>query len=948
MGTRHSLTRRQFLKAGAGTVVAFTTVGIPQLSQNAGANHDPSTPDLDFFNEKNFPNIIQRQQGIDLPRDKTRLLLVFRENQTTGDVKAFLAPADLILEDMVVETPPLPFERINHSKRHFWVRKKQPAGADAPIDEQTYNYLAQALQSKVSWVGPVHRYPAMKGREGLLCPSPNVLLLKLTPQAHGEIPPGLKKILDSAQLDEVPKWSQYLSPFLYFVLKKIGRQTVYAFQKKVLEGQIPFIEEARFENSPLLDPKMAPPSDPFYSRQWNLLRIGADTGWTICSGRSEVVVWIIDEGVDTVDDSSMGLPRPHPDIRFVHPGMDMETMDDISKTDPTARPDPVHGTNCAGIVGAITNNDPNPTGIAGLAGGALGPAGCNTGSPIYPLVFYSSPLNGPNTDVQVARAFSFATRVHKGELELVEPGYIATPLGSVANLSYAVAAAWDPAIVDPKIQDAFGAGIVICASTGNSDQNGVMYPASNPNVIACGASNRNDNRVELANGFGWGSNYGNKLSVVAPGVEIPTTDPQDWPGSPRGAQGDYHLAFGGTSAATTHVSGLAALLLSKYPYLTPAQVRIVIERTSRKVGSHATGSPPQYPSVKPNGTWHEQMGYGLINVADALNYPADVMIRDTLADTGVEPSSGVFWESPDIVIRPNLTDPFSDTDFVLKDQDNYLFVRVTNNGPGVATNVVVEARIVPYVGTEFTYPFDWKTNPIFVSPEPLTPTFTTVLPGMANQVIAKFRIPQADVNTLWDWSSGMSWHPCILAEVRADNDFRHVNGLPPLGGGSPTPQRNNLAQRNLTVVTTLLRSGVRGAEILYPFIMGSAGAGAGDQDTVTLHIYHGLLPRYMPILLYLDPDDTPFPRAGQTHTLGEVTVEVGGQLVNENGRRTVHLEKTETILRMQTRPTARYRIVMKLDIPEKATRGKEYALHILQKNSKNKTVGGATLVVAVK
>ncbi len=939
MGTRHTLTRRQFLKAGAGTIFAFTTVGIPQLRQNAGANHDPSPPDLDFFNEKNFPNVIQRQQGIDLARDKTRLLLVFHENQTMDDLNAFLAPTDLILEDMVVEVPVLPHERINHSRRHFWVRKKQPAGADAPIDGKTYKYLAQALQSKLYWVGPVHRYPGTKGREGLLCPSPNELLLKLTTQAHSKIPPGLKKILDSAQLEEVPKRSRYLSPFRYFVLKTIGRQTVYAFHKMVLEGQVPFVEEARFANSPLLDPRMAPPNDTYYLRQWNLNEIYADTGWTTCSGRNEIVVWIIDEGVDTVDDSSIGLPHPHPDIRFAHPGMDMQTMNDITETDPTARPDPVHGTNCAGIVGAITNNN---QGIAGLAGGALGPAGCNTGCPIYPLVFYTAASSPPFTDAQLAQAFSFAAAVHKGEVEVDEPGYIETPLGSVANLSYAVAAAWDPDVVDPKIEEAFLAGIVICASTGNSDQGNVMYPAYNPFVIACGASDKTNNRVHLAS---WGSNYGDELSVVAPGVEIPTTDAQDWPGNIRGEHGDYHLAFGGTSAAAAHVAGLAALLLSKYPYLTPAQVRTVIERTARKVGRFATGAPPQYPSMKPSGTWHEEMGYGLIDVADALNYPADVMIRDTLADTGVEPSSGMFWESPDILIRPNLTDPFSGTDKVLQGQDNYLFVRVTNTGPGQARNVAVEARIVPYVGTEFTYPFDWKMNPVFVPPQPVTTTFATVLPGMANQVIAKFKILAADVDRLWDWASVNKWHPCILAEVSAENDFRHVNSLPPLNSGSPTPQRNHLAQRNITLI-----SAKSGETILYPFIIGSAGAAAhaGAHDKTTLHIDHRELPRDMPIYLYLDPDAALFPQAGRTDIRGVVAVEIDGRLVSSNARGSVHLDGTETILHMLTRSKERYPFALKLEVPKKSTKGEKYTLYVSQKNIKNKVVGGATLIIAVQ
>lgn len=72
------------------------------------------------------------------------------------------------------------------------------------------------------------------------------------------------------------------------------------------------------------------------------------------------------------------------------------------------------------------------------------------------------------------------------------------------------------------------------------------------------------------------------------------------------AAGNYFAVFDGTSAATPHVSGLAALLFSQYPALTNQQVRDIIERTCAKVspGTYAYA----YTANRPNGTWHQQMG----------------------------------------------------------------------------------------------------------------------------------------------------------------------------------------------------------------------------------------------------------------------------------------------------------------------------------------------------
>src|SRR5262245_30957262 len=74
---------------------------------------------------------------------------------------------------------------------------------------------------------------------------------------------------------------------------------------------------------------------------------------------------------------------------------------------------------------------------------------------------------------------------------------------------------------------------------------------------------------------------------------------------------------------------------------------------------------------------------------------ADVLIRDTLSDSGAEPSSGAWWGSPDIVVRANDDDVFANQPAV-RGQKNFIYVRVRNNGPETATDVNVSVRAVAY------------------------------------------------------------------------------------------------------------------------------------------------------------------------------------------------------------------------------------------------------------
>lgn len=423
--------------------------------------------------------------------------------------------------------------------------------------------MAQAAASgTVGWSAPVFTADFGAGEEEIAPAADAVVLL------HADVadPEDLAKVTAlGLERDEVR--SALLGDHDYFTVTDPAATPAYDLTERIGEALGRDVE-VRLEWVPMRVPVAHVPNDPMYADQWNLRQIGAGgtgtTGWDLTMGSSAVTVAILDEGVE------LG----HPDLvgGFVHNGINLGTMSG------TGAPTGNHGTPCAGIVAARTGNG---VGVAGLAGGCR----------LLPIAFSRW------TDTEVAAGIRYA-RMQGAHVISMSFGWNA----------------WNRAIIDPAIQEAFNAGVVMCVATHNHNTaNGITYPATNPLVIAVGASDQADNRKSPSSpdGEGWGSNYGPQISVVAPGVRIPSTDRL---GSNGYTTNDYTPRFNGTSAATPHVAALAALIRSRNSTLTNVQVRRIIEETAAKVGV----VPYANVSGHPNGTWNEQMGYGRIDVHAAL------------------------------------------------------------------------------------------------------------------------------------------------------------------------------------------------------------------------------------------------------------------------------------------------------------------------------------------
>jgi Subtilase family len=347
--------------------------------------------------------------------------------------------------------------------------------------------------------------------------------------------------------------------------------------------------DVRYETIPLLSPaahaqhqpvarggeiKCKPPTsayepdDPMFAQQWALQRVGAPRGWQIARGSPDVTVAVIDQGVE------LG----HPDL-LMHP-QSWNASNDLPDGSPVGN----HGTPCAGIIGARMDNG---QGGAGLAAGV--------------------------------RIMAIATSTW-ADVDIAEGLYFAADHGArVVSMSFGVYDfwnAWDFDLIRDALQYAHDRGLVLVAASGNEDWNQSRFPGSDARTLCVGGSNRMDERKRGGDASiepWWGASFGPDVDVVAPCLEIVATDRL---GAAGYTAGDYTTRFNGTSSATPLVAGLAALIVSMRPAIGNVEARSIIERSCDKI------SPALYAYAnvagKPSGTWHEEVGYGRINVERAL------------------------------------------------------------------------------------------------------------------------------------------------------------------------------------------------------------------------------------------------------------------------------------------------------------------------------------------
>ena len=330
--------------------------------------------------------------------------------------------------------------------------------------------------------------------------------------------------------------------------------------------------------------------DELYEKQWNLHNTGQDgypvgidinveRAWETTKG-SGVVVAVFDQGVDLY----------HPDLRnnILSAGYDATSNSSPSVITNGSS----HGTCCAGIIAAVQDNG---EGISGIAPEAK----------ILPISITLT--RGEYNEQMLANGINWAWQ---NGADIISNSWGGMEATNMEMLDEAI----DNALQDGRE----GKGCVLVFSAGN-DGVEVHYPAnSDPRILAVGGISPWGDRVSgdrLPDNTNvlFASNYGEKLDVVAPSVFIRTTVNTTLDG-----RTPYTGNFYATSSACPHVSGVAALLLSVDPELTVEEVAEIIESTARKVREEDL-YVFENDTIHVNGTWNNEVGYGLIDAAAAVD-----------------------------------------------------------------------------------------------------------------------------------------------------------------------------------------------------------------------------------------------------------------------------------------------------------------------------------------
>lgn len=157
-------------------------------------------------------------------------------------------------------------------------------------------------------------------------------------------------------------------------------------------------------------------------------------------------------------------------------------------------------------------------------------------------------------------------------------------------------------------------GAIIFAAAGNENLELFTFPGQHPSVMAIGASSPCNERKHptscnpySTNGPNdWGSNFGDKLAFVAPGVKIYSIPSYQW--------GWLYGISNGSSASTAEASGVTALMLDINPNLTRQEVTRILALSSNRVGNYCYN----WNSTHPDAPWHIEMGHGRLNAYNAV------------------------------------------------------------------------------------------------------------------------------------------------------------------------------------------------------------------------------------------------------------------------------------------------------------------------------------------
>jgi thermitase len=303
----------------------------------------------------------------------------------------------------------------------------------------------------------------------------------------------------------------------------------------------------------------ATPNDPMYTQEWGLNNIGqtagspdadidAPEGWDLAGlagfpSSGGVKVGIVDTGID----------KTHPDLAGKAVGCATSYNTGLLLHNGVCADDNGHGSHVSGTISANTNN---ATGVSGVAFNS-------------PIVMCKALATAAGTGLtsDIANCINWVAGQGVKVLSMSLGG------GDNATLKAAVQKAYNN-----------GNGVLIVAAAGNDGDATLNYPAAYPEVVSVAATDNRDHRASF-------SNANSDVEVAGPGVDIEST-----------YTGGLYMSLSGTSMATPHVAGVAAVIADLNPTASAATLRSKLDAAVDDIG----------PAGRDTG-----FGFGRVNLCKA-------------------------------------------------------------------------------------------------------------------------------------------------------------------------------------------------------------------------------------------------------------------------------------------------------------------------------------------
>ncbi|MNX10865.1 Thermophilic serine proteinase precursor [compost metagenome] len=355
-------------------------------------------------------------------------------------------------------------------------------------------------------------------------------------------------------------------------LNELSRDSRVAFAEPNLAVKLKNVKSSSLPAGTVLDAA----GDPLRKFQYSLDAMNVPEAWKTTQGDRKIVVAVIDSGVDAGHkDLKANLTSNGYDAYNSRQGTKYADTNTVSRFGGPFTSFG-HGTHVAGIIGAVANND---KGIVGVA------PNCT----LMPIKIFPGLIDSirpkPNDRGEDQTAI-IASAVAEGIVYATEHG------ASIINMSLGFP--YESQSLSLAVEFALKKGVTVLVAAGNERMEGspVNTLANLPGVIGVGATDEDDKVTFF-------SNKGKYVSVSAPGWRVLSTMPSVF----NGLISEPYQYMDGTSMACPNAAGVAALVKSVNPSLTPAQVKEILEKSSDDRG--------------PQG-FDENYGHGRVNAARAV------------------------------------------------------------------------------------------------------------------------------------------------------------------------------------------------------------------------------------------------------------------------------------------------------------------------------------------